>query len=103
MSLVHPAACYSYADALKPIPFDSPRRADSNEALPDPGGHLPAEVSTFFTLLPSIAMFTLQELYHSIPLAEGHPMHSVRILSDRWFKGYPHLCTLVLRASTSNR
>ena len=97
----HPADLYSHADAPKPIPFDSPRWADSNETLPDPGRHLPIEVSAFFTLLPSIAMWMLQELYHSIPLTERNPMHSIRILSDRWFKCYPHFCTLVLGASPS--
>jgi len=92
--------CYRHADASRPIPFDSPQRADSNETLPDSGGHLPAEVSAFFTLLTSIAMWTLRELYHSIPLAEGNPTHSVPTLSDRWFKGYPYFCTLVPRPST---
>jgi len=92
--------CYRHVDASRPIPFDSPGRADSNETLPDSSGHLPAEVSAFFTLLTSIAMWTLQDLYHSFPLAEGNPTHSVRTLSDRWFKGYPYLCTLVLRACT---
>jgi len=57
--------CYGHADALRPIPFDSPGRADSNETLPYSGGHLPTEVSAFFILLTSIAMWTLQELYHS--------------------------------------
>jgi len=75
--------CYRHADASRPIPFDSPGQADSNETFPDSGGHLPAEVSAFFTLLTSIAMWTLQELYHSIPLAEENPTHSVRTLSDR--------------------
>jgi len=46
--------------------------ADSNEALPDSSGHqpVPGQVSAFFCLLPSIAMRMLQDLYHSIPLAE---------------------------------
>jgi len=48
--------CYRHADASRPIPFDSPRRADSNEALPDSGGHLPGEVSAFFMMLTSKAM-----------------------------------------------
>jgi len=75
--------CYRYAGASRPILFDSPRRADSNETLPDSGGHLPPEVSAFFTLLTSIAMWTLQDLYHSIHLTEGNPTHSVRTRSDR--------------------
>jgi len=45
-------------------------------------------------------MWTLRELYHSIALAEQNPTHSVRTLSDRWFQGYPYLCSLGLRAST---
>jgi len=92
--------CYRHADASRPIPFNSPRRADSNETLPDSAGHLPAQVFAFFTLLTSIAMWTLRELYHSIPLAERNSTHSVRTLSDSWFQGYPYFCTLVLRAST---
>jgi len=92
--------CYRHADASRPIPFDSPRPADSNETLPDSGGHLLAKVSALFTLLTSIAMWTLRELYHSIPLAEWNPKHSFPSLSDRWFKGYPYFCTLVLPAST---
>jgi len=98
--LFHPAACYSDVDAPKPLPFDSPRRADSNETLPDSGGYLPAKVSAFFTLLTSIAMWTLRELYHSIPLAERNPTDSLRTLSDRRFKGYPYFCTLALWAGT---
>jgi len=94
--------CYRHVDTYIPTPFDSPRRADFNETLPDPGGHLPAEVSAFFTLPTSIAMWTLQELYHSIPLVVSNPMHSVQTLSDRWFKGYPYFCTLVLWACTFN-
>jgi len=92
--------CYRHADASRPIPFDCPRRADYNETLPDSGGHPPAEVSAFFTPLTPIAMWTLRELYHAIPLAEGNPTHSVPTLSDLWVKGYPYFCTLVLRAST---
>jgi len=100
--LFHPADLHSHADTSRPIPFDSPRPADSNETLPNSGGHLPAEVSAIFTLLTSIAMWTLRELYHSIPLAEQNPTHSVWTLSKRWFQGYPYFCTLVLRASTLN-
>jgi len=92
--------CYTHADASRPIPFDSPGRADSNATLPNSGGHLPTEVSAFVILLTSIAMWTLQELYHSIPLTEGNPTNSVRTLSDRWSKSYPYLCTLVLLACT---
>jgi len=92
--------CYRHADTSRPIPFDSPGRADSNETLPDSGGHLPAEVSPFFSLLTSIAMGTLQNLYHLIPLNRRIPTHPVPMLSNRWLKGYPYLCTLVLRAST---
>ena len=39
--------CYRHADTSRPIPFDSPQRADFNETLPDSGGHLPAVVSAF--------------------------------------------------------
>ena len=92
--------CYKHADASRPIPFDSPQRADYNDALPDSGGYLPAEISAFFTLLTSIAMGTLRELYHSILLAERNPTDSLRTLSDRRFKGYPYFCTLVLQART---
>jgi len=91
--------CYSHADTSKPIPFNSPRRADSNETLPGSGGHLPTEVSAFVSLLTSIAMWTLRDLYHSIPMAERNPTHSVPSLSDHWLKGYPYFRTLVLRAS----
>ena len=98
--LFHTTDCYSHADSPKPVPFDSPRRVDSDVTLPDSGGHLPREVSAFFTLLTSIAMWTLRELYYSIPLAEWNSTHSVRTLSDRWFPGYRYFCTLVLRAST---
>ena len=92
--------CYRHADASRPIPFDSPRRAYSNETLPDSGGHLPAEVSAFFILQTSIAMRTLRNLYHSIPLDRRIPTHPVPMLSDGWLKCYPNLCTCVLRAST---
>jgi len=92
--------CYRHADASRPIPFDSPRRADYNETLPNSGGHPLADVSALFSLLTSIAMWTLRELYHSIPHAEWNPTHSVPTLSDSWFKGYPYFCSLVLRAST---
>jgi len=92
--------CYRHADASRLISFDSPGRADSNETLPDSGGHLPPDVSALFTLLTSIAMWTLQDLYHSIPLAEGNPTHTIRTLSDHCSKDYPNFCTLVLRACT---
>ena len=87
-------------DASRPIPFDSPRRADSNRTLPDSGRHLPTAVSPFFSLLTSIAMHTLRNLYHSIPLDWRIPTHPVPMLSDRWLKGYPNLCTWVPQVST---
>jgi len=61
--------CYRHADTLRLIPFESPWRADSNETLPNPSGHLPTKVSPFFSPLTSIALRTLQNLYHSISLA----------------------------------
>jgi len=85
--------CYRNADALRPIPFNSPRRADSNETLPDSGGHLPPEISAFFILLTSIAVWTLRNLYYSIPLHRRIPTHPVPMLSDHWLKGYPNICT----------
>jgi len=94
------SGCYRHADASRPIPFDSPRRADSNEALPDSGGHLPAQISAFFILLTSIAMLTLRDLYYSIPLDWRIPTHPVLTLSDRWLTCYPNLCTGVPRATT---
>jgi len=98
--LLATSECYSHAATSKPIRFNSPRRADSNKALPDSGGHLPTEVAALFSLLTSIAMWTLRFLYHSssIPIAEQNPTHSVPNLSDPWLKGYPYFCTLVLRA-----
>jgi len=78
--------CYRHADTLGPIPFNSPRRADSNETFPDSGGHLPTEVSPFFTLLTSITMRTIQNLYYSIPLGEQTPM--------RPFLTPAHICLL---------
>jgi len=74
--------CYRHADASRPIPFDSPRRADSNQTLPDSGGHLPSEISAFFILLTAIAMWTLRNLYHSIPLGERTPMRPFPTLAD---------------------
>ena len=91
---------YRHADASRPIPVDSPRRADSNETLPHPGGHLPAEVSAISILLTSIAMWTLRDLYHSIPLDRRIPMHPVPRLSDRWLNCYTSFCTCVPQAST---
>ena len=38
---------YSNATALSHIPFNLPQRADSNEYLPDPGGHLLGELQFF--------------------------------------------------------
>jgi len=78
------ATGYGHADASGPIPLDSPRRADSNETLPDSGRHLPAEVSPLLSLLPSTAMRTLRNLHHSIPLDRQIPTHPVPMLSDPW-------------------
>ena len=94
------SGCYRHVDASWAIPFDSPRRADSNEALPDSGGHLPAEVCAFFILLTSLARRTLPDLYHTIPLAERNSTHSVPTLSNHWLKGYPFFWTLVPLPST---
>jgi len=92
--------CYRHADASKPIPFDSPRRADFNEGLPDSGGHLPDEVSASFSLLTSTAMRTLRNIHHSIPLNRRIPTHPVPTLSDGWLNHYPYFCTFVPRVST---
>jgi len=92
--------CYRHADTSRPIPFNSPRRADSNMTLLDSGCHPPGEVCHFFFQLTSIAMRTLPNLHHSIPLNRRIPMHPVQMLSDRWLKDYPYLSTLVSRAST---
>ena len=64
--------------------FITPKRADSNEALPDSSGHRPVsgEVSAFFFLLTSIAMQTLRELYQSILLRERIPMRPFLTLVD---------------------
>jgi len=91
---------YRHADASKPTLLDSLRRADSNDALPDSGEHLPAKLSAFFSLLTCIAMRTLRNLYHSIHLAKRIPTHPVPTLSDRRFMSYPYLCTLVSQAGT---
>jgi len=66
-----------------------------NEALPDSSGHwpVPGEVSAFSLLLTSIAMLTLRNLYHSIPLDRRNPTHPVPMLSDRWLNGSAYLCT----------
>jgi len=92
--------CYRHANTSRPIPFNSPRRADSNETLPDSAGHLPPEISAFNILLTWIAMQTLRNLYHSIPLDRRIPTHTVPMLSDHWLNGYAYLCTWVPRAST---
>ena len=47
--------CYRHADPSGPIPFDSPGRADSNETLPDSGGH------------PSAKKISLRYLHFSAP------------------------------------
>ena len=75
--------CYRHADTSRPISFDSPRRADSNDILPNSGRHLPTEVSALFILLTSIAMQTLRNLYHSIPLDLRIPTDPVLLLSNR--------------------
>jgi len=92
--------CYRHADASGPISFNSPPRADSNETLPDSGGHLPTEVSPAFSLLTSIALRITRNIHHLIPLEPWIPMHPVPMLSDPWLKGYPNICTWVHWAST---
>ena len=69
--------------------------ADSNEALPDSSRHqpVPGKVSAFFFLLTSIAIRTLQDLYHLIPLNRRIPTHVVPIMSDGWLNRYAYLCT----------
>jgi len=78
------------------------KRADSNEALPDSSGDLlvPGEVSAFVCLLTTIAIQTLRNLHHSIPLYLRIPTHPVPTLSDHWLQGYPFFCTCVPWAST---
>jgi len=68
---------------------------DSNEALRDSSGHLlvPGEVSAIVSLLTTIALRTLGNLHHSIPLYMRIPAHHVLTLSDHWLQGYPFLCT----------
>jgi len=85
--------CYRNGDTSRPIPSDSPPRADSNETLPDSGTNLRAEVSSFFPLLTSIALRMLRSLPHSIPLYLRIPTHPVPTLSDHWLQGYPFFCT----------
>src|SRR5205807_492112 len=51
-------------------PFDSSRRADSNGALPEPGGCLADELYTFLYLLTSISIRSLRTIHYSIPLDE---------------------------------
>ena len=85
--------CYRHADTTRSIPFNSPRRADSNETLPDSGGHLPAAVSPFFSLLTSIALPIPRNIHHSFPLDRRIPTQSVPMLSDPWSKDYPNICT----------
>ena len=87
-----PTECYRHAAASRPIPFDSSRRADSNETLPESGGHLPAEGSPFSSLVTSIAMpcglfktYTIRfhstcgfqhTLYQRCPTTGGRVIHS---------------------------
>ena len=85
--------CYRHVDASRPIPFDSRGRADSNVTLADSGGHLPQGISALFTLVTSIAMWTLRTLYQSISLDRLIPTHPVPMLSDHWLNGYAYLCT----------
>jgi len=92
--------CYRHSDTSQPIPFNSPFRADSNKTLPDSGGHPLAKVSAFLSLLTCIAMWRLRNQYHSIPLDERNPTHSVPKLSDNWLMGHPFFCTLVPWART---
>ena len=94
--------CYRHADASKPIPFNSPHRADYNETFSDSGRHLPAEVSPLCFRLTSIAIGTLRNLHHSIRLNRPRwiPTHPVPRLSHRWLKGDPFFGTLVLQGST---
>jgi len=87
-------------DATGPIAFDTPRRADSNETLPHPARHLPPEISAIYILLTCIAMQTLRNLYHSIPLDRQIPTHTVPILSDHWLNNYAYFRTCVSPAST---
>jgi len=76
-------------------------RAGSNEALPDSSGHLlvPSEVSAFVCLLTTIALRTLGNIHHSIPLYIRIPRHPVPTLSDHWLNGYPYFGTSVLWVS----
>ena len=43
----HSTGSYKHATDSSHIPFDSSQRADSNEGLPDPGGHQPGELPLF--------------------------------------------------------
>jgi len=85
--------CYKHADASGPIPFDSPRGADSSETLPASGGYLPIELSPFFSLLTLTAMRTLRNLHHWTPLYLRIPTHPVPTPSDHWLQDYPCFCT----------
>jgi len=76
--------CYRHEATQRPIPFDSPRRVDSNETLPNSAGHLPSEISAFFILLTAIAMRTLRNLSHSIPLGEQTSLRPLPTLADIW-------------------
>ena len=85
--------CYRNADALRPIPFNSPRREGSNETLPDSARHLAAGISAFFIQRTAIATRTLRNLYHSIPLDRQIPTDPLPMLSDRWLNGHAYFCT----------
>jgi len=67
------------------------KRADFKEAPPDSSGHLlvPGELSAFVCLLTTIAMRTLRNLYHSIPLDERTPMRPFPTLADICPVRYP--------------
>jgi len=85
--------CYRHEDIQRPIPFNAPRQADSNERLPESAGHLRAKISPFSIQLTAIVMRTLRNLYHSIPIERRIPTNPVLILSDHWWKSYPPIGT----------
>ena len=85
--------CYRHEDTARPILFDSPRRADSNETHPASGGDLPAEVSPLFSMLTSIAMCTLCNIHYSITLDRWIATHPFPMLFYSWLNCYPTICT----------